>query len=259
MRRLDDEILMAYADGALSAADARRVEAELERDAAARRMVTLFRSTAALARHAYDWPMWSETPPRLVGAIERARTRALRLHAWPTWLGGWPGFGGLAAVAAASLAVLVAAGTIPWPPGPDRRETTQSNGTISRVAVGKVPVGSELAGVLDHLTGLAPGPQRRGYSLVATLSDKWGNTCQEVDAQAQTPDGPPAFVFVACRPAGGDWTVVGAVSPLIMIDGVRCEAYVRSEAAAHEALSSVLAMIGARQRASALKPETKQQ
>lgn len=257
MRRLDDEILMAYADGALSADDARWVEAQLVRDAAARRMVTVFRSTAALARHAYDWPMWSETPRHLASMIERPRAGVSRLHAWLSWIAGWQNVGGLVAVA--SLAALVAAGAAFWQPGLESREHASSDRTLARVAVGNVAESSELARVLDRLAAAAPGPRDRGFSLVATLTDKWGNTCLEVDAHALTLDGPPAFALVACRPAGRNWSVVGAVSPVVVIDGLRREAYVRSEAAAHEALSGVLAMIGARQRASALKPETKQQ
>lgn len=257
MRRLDDEILMAYADGALSDADQRHVEAELARDAMARRTLNLFRSTAALARHAYDAPMWSEPPRRLVAAIEKPRARAPRLHMWPSWIAGWQGFSGV--VAAASLASVVVVGGVLWQLGTVRREVSAPDTTPARVAVGRVPVGSELARVLDGLDGRAAGPVDRRFALVATLTDKWGNTCQEIDAHTQTPDGPPAFVLVACRAAAGEWNVVGAVSPIIVMDGPRREAYVRSEAAAHEALSSVLNMIGARQRASALKPETKQQ
>ena len=179
------------------------------------------------------------------------------MHAWPSWITGWHGFGGLAA--ACTLATLILTGGVLWQKTSSRQETAVSGSTMARVAVGSVPRGSELDRVLDAFSGRGAGPVDRRFTLVATLTDKWGNTCQEIDAYALAPDGPPAFVLVACRAALGEWTVVGAVSPIIVVDGTRREAYVRSEAAAHEALSSVLNMIGARQRASALKPETKQQ
>lgn len=259
MRRLDDEILMAYVDGALSGADCRHVEAEIVSDTEARRLLTLYRSTAALARHAFDEPMWSEPPRRLLAVLEARAKRARFMHAVPTWFTGWAGAGGLAAVASLALLVWVGGGEWRLPPKSTERATATADALAARVAVGTVPRPSELARILDDLSGGEATRADPRYSLVATLTDKWGNTCKEVDRLASTPEAPPAFVFVACRTSGGEWTVVGAVAPVVSTDASRRLYYVRSETAAHEALSSVLSMMGAQQRASALKPKTTQQ
>lgn len=257
MRRLDDEILMAYADGALSEADRRLVETEIARDPQARRLITLYRSTTALARHAFDAPVWSEPPSRLVAVINSRPRRSRRMRGWPVWLVGSYGSGGLAALG--SLALLAVLASAIWQVMPAGHDDARAIGKPAQVAVGPVPRQSELARVLDDLSADATHRPDRRFSLVATLTDKWGNTCKEVDAHGTSPDAPPKFVILACLTGAEKWTVVGAVAPTVDRDGSRHQYYVRSEADAHDALSGILAMIGAKQRASALKPETTQQ
>jgi hypothetical protein len=257
MRRLDDEILMAYADGALSEADRRLVETEITRDPQARRLITVYRSTTALARHAFGAPAWSEPPARLVALISARPHRSRTVHGWPVWLAGSYGTGGLAALG--SLAILAVLASAVWQLIPARHDAAPADGNPAHVAVGPVPRESELARVLDDLSADATHRRDRRFSLVATLTDKWGNTCKEVDARRPSPDTPPAFVLLACRVGAERWTVVGAVAPAVDRNGSRHQFYVRSEADAHDALSGILAMIGAKQRASALKPETTQQ
>ncbi len=257
MRRLDDEILMAYADGALSEADRRLVETEIARDPQARRLITVYRSTTALARHAFDAPAWSEPPGRLVALISARPHCSRTVHGWPVWLAGSYGTGGLAALG--SLAILAVLASAVWQLIPAGHDAAPADGKPAQVAVGPVPRQSELARVLDDLSADASHRRDRRFSLVATLTDKWGNTCKEIDARGPSPDTPPAFVLLACRAGVEQWTVVGAVAPAVDRNGSRRQYYVRSEADAHDALSGILAMIGAKQRASALKPETTQQ
>lgn len=257
MRRLDDEILMAYADGALSEADRRLVETEIERDPQARRLITLYRSTTALARHAFDAPVWSEPPGRLVALISARPGRSRTVHGWPVWVAGSHGSGGFAALG--SLAILAVLASAIWQLIPARHDDAPAGARPAQVAVGPVPKQSELARVLDDLLADATHRPHRRFSLVATLTDKWGNTCKEVDAYGASPDTPLAFVLLACRAGAEQWTVVGAVAPAVERNGALRQYYVRSEADAHDALSGILAMIGAKQRASALKPETTQQ
>lgn len=257
MRRLDDEIFMTYADGAVSDVNRRHAEADMARDAEAGRVVMILRSTAALVLRGCAAPMWSDPPRRLVAAIVKPDIYRSRMHAWPAWITGWAGVGGL--VAASSLVALVVAVGVLWQVGTSRREVVTSNGATAWLAVGSGPIGSEFARVLDEFAGREVTPIDRPFTLIARLTDKWGSTCQEIDFDTLAPNDPPAFLLVACRAAAGTWNVVGAVAPIIMIDGLRRAAYVRTEAAAHEALSGVHTMIGAQQRASVINPETKKQ
>lgn len=237
MRRLNDEILMAYADDALSEADRDYVEAEVARDPQARRLVTLYRSTAAIARHAFDAPMWSDPPSRLVTSLEGRGRRRWGLHIWSYWITGWHGVGGL--IVAVSLATCVLLGGAGRQLLLTQRDAHEPHGMSAHVSVGTVTRDTELARALDSFSGSAPVRGGGGFSLIATVTDKWGNTCKEVDARATTPGVPPAFVLVACRAGTGEWTVVGAVAPTMEFDGARRQYYVRSDAAAHDALSGV--------------------
>ncbi len=70
---IDDETLMAYADGALDAAAAARVAARAagDRDTAAR--IAMFRQTGAMARAAFAPVLDEPVPARLVAAIQNTK------------------------------------------------------------------------------------------------------------------------------------------------------------------------------------------
>lgn len=77
MHRLVDDILMAYADGALHDEQKALVAEALARNPEAQRRLAVFRLTRDLARLAYDVPM--AAPPRaMVETITGGRTRAER-------------------------------------------------------------------------------------------------------------------------------------------------------------------------------------
>jgi anti-sigma factor RsiW len=110
-----DEILMAYADGALAPEEQRAVERVLAADADARRVVWIFNFTREIARLAFGAPMWQPAPARHVLSIplSDASTLAstssappcaagpahLALQRWRLRLAGW-----LAAVASIGTA-----------------------------------------------------------------------------------------------------------------------------------------------------------
>jgi len=82
MDRIDDETLMAYADGELSPAKAAEVEAVLRVDEEARDTVARYRESAAVARGAFAYAMNQPVPERLLRA---ARGGAVRADRW-AWL-----------------------------------------------------------------------------------------------------------------------------------------------------------------------------
>ena len=69
MKRLNEEILNAYADGALDDDARAEVEAQLEADAGARELLGKLRRANALAIEAYDGPMRGPQPQALLDLI----------------------------------------------------------------------------------------------------------------------------------------------------------------------------------------------
>ncbi len=124
MTRIDDDLLMAYADGELPAAEVARVEALLARDPAARERVRRYRETAALARAAFASTLEEPVPAALEARIrEMARGDE------------------------------AASGVVPFPRGPRRR-------SLRRMAL---PLAASLALVIGLAvgTGLRPEDDHR--------------------------------------------------------------------------------------------------
>ncbi len=87
MARIDDETLVAFVDGELDEADARRVEAEVAADRNLRDTVLALHRGAAMLRAALIEPLVTPVPDRLVQTVVSAfaeRTKAERPMA-PRW------------------------------------------------------------------------------------------------------------------------------------------------------------------------------
>jgi hypothetical protein len=69
MSDVSDEMLMAYADGELSAAERRQVEACLARDPAASRRLEIFAGTQGLLREAFGGAAYEPIPDRLLDTV----------------------------------------------------------------------------------------------------------------------------------------------------------------------------------------------
>ena len=72
MTRVDDVMLMAYADGELDAATARQIEAAIADDPALAERARVFRESASLLRGAYADALHEEVPERLLAAVRPA-------------------------------------------------------------------------------------------------------------------------------------------------------------------------------------------
>ncbi|MFQ5938875.1 MAG: anti-sigma factor family protein [Alphaproteobacteria bacterium] len=72
MTKLDDETLVAYADGELDPRRVSEVEAALQIDAEARERVRIFKETAAMVGNAFDGPLHQPVPDRLLAVLQRS-------------------------------------------------------------------------------------------------------------------------------------------------------------------------------------------
>lgn len=70
MRPCEEEMLMAYADGELPAREWPVIQRRLSECQKSRQLVALYRRTAALARLAYDEPVWRNAPHHLVELLD---------------------------------------------------------------------------------------------------------------------------------------------------------------------------------------------
>ncbi len=181
MTRIDDDLLMAYADGELSPEETARIEKLLARDAAARERVRLYRETAALARAAFASTLEERVPEALE---ERVREMARRAGGPVPFPGRWRrrNLRRAALPLAASLALLIgyAAGTTTGPEDEER---------ILARALETTPSGD-----------LGPGE----VLPLGTLRSADGRWCR----QFERPRDGHLLEGVACRDAAGRWRLV---------------------------------------------------
>ena len=183
-RKLDDETLVAYADGALGPEEAAAVRAALAADPEAAADVDRFRESARLVRAAFDDTLAEPVPPTLERRIRAAaRAAEAERHALDVLVrrrGRRP------LVLAASVALLLGLGI----------------GSRLGPATGD----AALSGLGDALAGTASGVQASlpdGATLtpLSTFRDRDGRWCRQF---ARAADG-RAGEGVACRDAGGGW------------------------------------------------------
>ena len=183
-RKLDDETLMAYADGALGPEEAAAVRAALAADPEAAADVDRFRESARLVRAAFDDTLAEPVPPTLERRVRAAaRAAEAERHALDALVrrrGRRP------LALAASVALLLGLGI------------------GSRLSPG---AGDEaLPGLGDALAGTASGvhaslPDGATLTPLATFRDRDGRWCRQFAraADGRTGEG------VACRDAEGGW------------------------------------------------------
>lgn len=210
MKRLSEETLNAYADGALEAGARAEVEAQLQTDAEARALLENLRAADRLAREAFAAPMHEPPPQALVDAILRApvpgapardASRGRPRPAWRVRRYAVP------LAASVALAVGLAAGALLG------HRPAQPTGDL---ALGMVPGDGVLHRLLEsHPSGSmleidgGQGSARR-VGVVATFMDRHARPCREVEVLPAGTDPHPVAAGVACRDAAGRWLVEGA-------------------------------------------------
>jgi anti-sigma-K factor RskA len=198
MKRPHDEILMAYADGALTPEKAGEVERFLQADNEARKMVEAFRRTRELAHAAFDAPMREAPPRRLVDTIMTSPAPAgARGSAPPRRMARWP----MARMAmAASAAVIAGLGLGLFLLGRDEE---------SPIALGKLSTDDALSAALTRLASGTPDmAEARVITVLTTFRDAAHRPCREFEMSDTSPTA-PRIMAVACRD-GSAWRIEGA-------------------------------------------------
>ena len=215
MTEIDDEVLMAYADGTLDAEAREAVEARLAESPELRDLVKRMQRSAELLAEAYDAPMKEAPPQALIDTILGGESNVVSLGRRRESRGGWREWGGLSIAASIALAVGIGIGSWVLGPGAGLQGNTY-------LAVGPVPKDSVLHQVLetrasgDALT-LGSGGQK--MVTVLTFRDGAGRPCREVEMVPADLTDLPAEVGIACRGDEGTWTLEGAAE--VAVDLVR--------------------------------------
>jgi hypothetical protein len=238
-----DEILMAYADGALDAETHARIAAALKADAVARARVSMFRATGKELSSLYDGVLREPVPEHLIefvmdygkgreaspvqkspvqtrrtpaaSSLGRAFAPARRPRSPRLWaaLGdrlipqgaGWQ----LAAASAAALTVGMSAGFLLGGEGQD----SGSGPSLAVLRQGQILASGALHHVLENLPSnaeRAAGSSQGSIAVRAVLSfrTKEGGYCREYEMASAEGQ----FQGLACRQAGGQWAVEAHVA-----------------------------------------------
>lgn len=197
MKPLSDEILVAYADDELPAAERAVVERRLAHDAEARDRLAAFTSTGQWLARAYDDTLREPVPEALLAAIRAARDPAAPAAAaearqrsfWqrlrdPGWRSVWPVMGGTGVGLATGIVLMLAlAGTDPVTP-----DLADLVGRALENAAGGEPMRFELA---DETLEVTP---------IGTLRTAAGEICREfTQLQGVVGEAPVVTHGVACR------------------------------------------------------------
>lgn len=237
MTRPSDEILMAYADGQLSAEEHARVAAYLETDPEARGVVAMFERSGHLARDAFitaDRGRQDDLARLILGHQEQAapdeaagddvgapgaaaRSDATVVPFKPKVkpASTRPISAARQITALAASLVLVVGGFIGVRMIEGDAERPETASALFRV--GPVAQDSSLARLLEARASGQPEPlsasDDKRYDLIAvsTFRDKDGRACREFEAVTADAEERPVAMGVACRQGARDWLIEGAV------------------------------------------------
>lgn len=216
---IEDEMLMAYADGELDAATAARVEAALEQDEALAERLGVFLNTRSALKAAFD-PA-PPVSPQLEAAVRGMAAPAPQVVALTARRTARPVWQPVAFAASLALAVGLGAGWfLNGPAGIGAPQLALAPGAAAVLA--ELPSGRS--------ADLADG---HSLSVIASFEDAQGTLCREI---AQDGAG-GSLLAVACK-AGAAWELRFAIAA-----GSGGESY--RPASAPEALDAWLAATGA--------------
>jgi anti-sigma-K factor RskA len=207
--KIDDEVLVAYADGELDAHQAAQVERAVAADSELQARLAALTQAAELTRTLFEAKANEPAPDALVQSIlaadpHSASASAIEHTGWWDRLVQWwrlplPATA-FAAVALVAVGVLV--GSL-LPPG------GQPAGSM--ITAGVIPSGSSLGRLLnDHVSGAIVESGDLRIEAVATfLTDQ--RVCREYRATNEAPQRREYHAGIACLHEDGDWHVAFAV------------------------------------------------
>jgi hypothetical protein len=214
MNKIPDELLMAYADGELSPADRRCLEAMAERNPAVRQRVQEWERSNLLLSRLYNRPMTEPVPDRLLETVMRAplRQKPAPVAAKPTgaqWIAHqirtlavvWPSWRMSAALSCSILAGIGIGWGLPgdgWRPNPSSE--------VAVIKDGRLMAGSALANGLES-TASGTRVALAGRSDVAlkplfSFESHAGGFCRQYELGLGAG---AKFSGVGCRERDGQW------------------------------------------------------
>lgn len=216
---VDDDLLMAYADGELDGAATARVEQALEADPSLAERLGVFVSTRSALKAAFDPP--PAVSPQLAATVRAMATAAPQVVALSSHRAARPVWQPAALAASLALAVGLGAG---W--------------FMGGTAPAPAPQMALAHGVEAVLASLPSGrsaalPDGHRVSVLASFEDSRGTLCREITQEGAG----GAMLAVACA-AGSGWELRFA-----MATGTGGDSY--RPASAPEALDAWLAATGA--------------
>lgn len=221
---IDDDTLMAFADGEIDGDEAARLRAQIAADPALADRFALFTHSADWMKAASLANPDATVSPGLEARIrEMAATTSLEAENVVPMRRPEPRWRSMALAASLALAVGLSAGLLLAPGAPEMGAPLLSAAVQERL--GTLPSGAE-----DRL------PDGRRVSAVASFTDSAGAFCREYETSAQGGD---SHVAVACR-NGDDWSLRFAIASVPGNDGY-------APASSLEALDAFYAAIGASQ------------
>lgn len=256
MNRPTDEILVAYADGKLPAAEAEAVETYLAGDDNMRQFLAALKRSAELAREAFDAPM-REPPsqsiadmitaapphpaqPRNVVTMPARANRGASHNIWKP----------MAMAASVALLVGLAAGSfLASRPG----DTAGGDLVLGPIASSSILHGALERRFTGETIALPPdrGMQRQKLTLVATFRDRLDRPCREIELVTGAPNAHPLAAGVACRASDGRWIVEGATRLTATDPGPGNGTFYPSGIREKDAIEGLLNLLGASKALSA--------
>ena len=227
MTKLDEETLMAYADGELDPRRAAEVEALLAEDAEARATVQMFRDSAASLRAPFDRVLREPVPERLLAALDRppaGKVRDIRLARRGVLSRLLPQ---AAWARAAAVALLVGAGAgylsahwgprLPEPAAPLAAVDPLLNEALETTASGTAFVRRERESGVE-----------RDIVPLLTFRDAGARYCREFESALKGQGAPRVNYGVACR-EDGVWQPRAVMAGPLIAPSLRGEPAERSE------------------------------
>ena len=213
MSDISDEMLMAYADGALATADRQRVEAYLQSSSASVDRLRLFTSTGTELATLLDAAMREPLPPRLVQAILDAPTPSAKISQTrsrsviaglaalaaviPSRQNAWA----FASILLVGIGVGWALGSVYSPKSASAQLVVSSESGLRAGAGLQRVLSTVLTGSKEPIDGNAPGWSVKPSF---TFESTDGNICRQYEVE--TP-GEVYFSGLACRLTNGQWRI----------------------------------------------------
>jgi hypothetical protein len=191
-----DEELMAYADGELSGADHERIARAIESDPRLRERLVAFARTGQSLGQAF------EPAPRPIPAALRGReTKAAGARPWRGWFGGWSELFRPQAALAAIMLLLILGGAALL----QFSSVYGPSGGLIVSRDGALIASGALAAALETQPSASAQPDAAPIAVHETFRDRDGAYCREYALHGGDAGGRARGV--ACRAAGGAWTV----------------------------------------------------